>query len=263
MPLTGTLCCQSGNPESFQHCTNEAHEGRCQHSIALLAAMSKNSPSREGITFSPSTLSTCPRWQVLSEKNDYYEAPSDYYKRWLGAGTHSAIAMSGPYEGITQETRFYRDISIEGDKFTVSGQIDWFDQRRQHLEDFKRVSYIPKQLRADHEAQANVYVWILAGNEIPVRTASVRYLGNNGEEVKPVPLWSEEAVESYIRTKLWPVAVYHQDGNLAKLHVSDSDKWKAAYCPFKSDHNPGRCCMASEAKSSPVEGRWDVDLTGS
>lgn len=262
MPLAGTLCCQSGKPETFGHCITEAHEGRCQHSIALLAAMRQNSQSREGVTFSPSTLSTCPRWQVLGEKNDYYEAPADYYRRWLGAGTHAAIAMSGPYEGITQERRFYRDISVEGDNFTVSGQIDWYDHHRHHLEDFKRVSYIPKQLRSDHEAQANVYVWLLAGNGLVVDTASVRYLGNAGEDVKAVPLWSESAVEGYIRAKLWPVALYHQDGNLAKLRVSESDRWKAAYCPFKSDHNPGRCCMASEAKIRPVDERWVVDTTG-
>lgn len=205
--------------------------------------MSENSESRSGITISPSTLSTCPRWQILSERNDYYESPADYYRRWLGSGTHAAISMSGPFDGITQEQRFYRDISIEGANYTVSGQPDWYDIRSKHLEDFKRVSYIPRLVRPDHEAQASIYAWLLEGNGFPVESASVRYLGNTGEQVYPVALWSHEAVERYITDKYLPVAKYHQHGNLALLRVHKADEWKAAYCPFASDHNPGRCCM--------------------
>lgn len=244
MPLAGTLCCQDGKPKSFEHCIQQAHQGGCQHSIPLLTAMSQNSKSREGITISPSTLSTCPRWQILSERNDYFESPADYYRRWLGSGTHAAISMSGPYEMVTQEQRFSRSLSVEGREYVVSGQPDWYDEQSEHLEDFKRVSYLPRAVRPDHETQLNIYAWLLEGNGLPVKSAAVRYLGNTGELVHPVALWTEDAVERYITDKYQPVARYHYHGNLSLLRVHKSDEWKAPYCPFASDHNPGRCCMS-------------------
>lgn len=253
MPLAGTLCCQDGKPHPFNHCIEQAHQGNCQHSIPLLAAMAANSATRSGITISPSTLATCPRWQVLSERNDYFESPADYYRRWVGTGTHHAISMSGPYSDVVQEVRFFRPIQVDGQGYEVSGQPDWYDQRRHHLEDFKRVSFIPKAVRPDHEAQVSIYAWLLEGNGYEVATAAVRYLGNSGEDVKGVSLWNDEAVERYITDKYASTAQYHQDGNIAKLRIHKSDEWKSAYCPFAHDENPGRCCMALEGNYSPVD----------
>jgi hypothetical protein len=243
--LVGTICCRDGKPKPFAECIKTCQEGGCNHSLPLLSAMRANTERRKGIGISSSVLSQCPRQYILQERNDYYESPSDYYPRWRGSFGHYAIEMGGPYPPeILMERRFYRNISVDGVAFELSGQPDWYDSERRHLSDHKFVGYRPKELRPDHDKQINVYSWLLDGASLPVDTASVVYMDAKGEVEFDVPLWSTEAVEGYIIRSLRPHIEYAQTGNLAGVGIADTpDEWKAKYCPFRHDCNKGRCCI--------------------
>jgi hypothetical protein len=271
VPLAGPVCCQTGQPENFPSCLKRSHAGGCNHPLPLLKAMENNAKRRAGIGISSSVLGMCPRQHVLQERNDYYEDPKDYYNRWRGSFGHYAIEMGGPYPGVVQEIRFRRNISVEGVSFTISGQPDWIEVDRRHIEDHKFTNWPPSEVKPDHEAQVNVYIWLIQGgyigyclgsvcqdhypghpdNPIPegfeVETAAINYMTTKGYVQFPVTIWSDDAVQAYITRRLIPHARYIRTGNLGVLRIEDEeDKWKARYCPFHKDHNPGRCCMAAE-----------------
>lgn len=275
--LAGPICCQTAKPEGFDNCIARCQEGGCNHPLPLLTAMKNNAKRRRGIGISSSVLGMCPRQHVLQERNDYYEDPNSFYQRWRGSFGHYAIEMGGPYPGVVQELRFYREVEVDGVNFEVSGQPDWIDIPRRHLDDHKFVGWPPSEVKPDHEAQINVYKWIIeggyTGREIhtggftpprifkdrpgdgdnpllpgfTIQTAGINYLHTRGYVHFDVPLWTTEAVERYVRRRLAPHAAYIKTGNLALLKIEDeADKWKAKYCPFRNPLNPGRCCMESE-----------------
>ena len=259
MPLIGTICCQTGQPASFDHCRQAARVGMCEHPLPLLAAMAGESERREGIDISASTLSSCPRQHVLKSRNDYYEDPDDYYPRWMGAFSHFAIEHGGPWDGVVQETRMERPVNVGGQEFIVSGMPDWYDEKTRHIDDYKFVGWKPKELRPEHEAQVNVYAWILGYNGHPVESGRIIYLHQKARDTGKrrtmidVPIWSDAATEAYVMGKLVPHARYRMDGNIAQLRVSAEDEWKGQFCPFRNECNPGRCCVTQHAPTTHVE----------
>lgn len=250
--LVGTICCQDGQPKPFDDCINECRGGRCEHPLPILMSMSRETEKRADVEYSSSTLSQCPRQFILARRNDYYENPDDYYARWMGTLGHLAVESSGPYEGVTQEVRYSHTIKVDGVDFELSGQPDWFHAESGVLDDYKYTGYPPREPREEHEAQLNVYAWLLENNGLPVETARVIYLHPKSRSTGKrqttynVPLWSEDAVERYIVERLRPHAQYQRDGNLIKLGLDPvRDGWKAAFCPFRHPCNPGRCCLSN------------------
>jgi hypothetical protein len=248
LPLVGTICCQDGKPKPFAECIRNCRERGCQHPLPILVSMSKESEKRDGIGYSSSTLSQCPRQHVLAARNDYYESPDDYYPRWMGTLGHLAVEASGPYVGISQEVRYHATVSVDGLDVAISGQPDWYDTQAKELDDYKYTAYPPREPRPEHEAQLNVYAWLLENNGLDVDTARVIYLHPKNRQTGKrqttydVSLWSPEAVERYITAKLLPHVTYLRDGNLVRLGLPPEDAWKAQFCPFRHSCNPGRCC---------------------
>jgi hypothetical protein len=256
LPLVGTICCQDGQPASFDHCKQMSRVGMCDHPLPLLAAMAGESKRRDGLDISSSTLSSCPRQHVLKQRNDYYEDPDDYYARWMGSFSHHAIEHGGPWEGIIQEERMARVITVSGLEFIVSGMPDWYDTTTKHIDDYKFVGWKPKELRPEHEGQVNVYAWILDSYGYEVETARIIYLHQKARDTGKrrtlidVPVWSDERTEDYIREKLLPHATYRLNGNLSQLRVEVGGEWKGQFCPFRNDCNPGQCCVKQDAPGS-------------
>lgn len=251
MPLVGTICCQDGKPKSFDQCIGSCREGACEHPLPILVSMSKESSRRQDVAYSSSTLSQCPRQFVLMQRNDYHENPDDYYARWMGTLGHLAVESSGPYIGVSQEVRYHFPVSVDGLDFELSGQPDWYDTSLHQVDDYKYTGYPPNAPREEHEAQLNVYAWLLENNGLPVETARVIYLHPKSRSTGKrqttyhVPLWSTDAVERYIVDKLRPHAGYALDGNLIKLSLDPvKDAWKSQFCAFRHQCNPGQCCLS-------------------
>jgi hypothetical protein len=212
--------------------------------------MSKENERRQNVGYSSSTLSQCPRQYVLMARNDYHESPDDYYARWMGGLGHLAVESSGPYEGVIQEIRYYHTISVDDTELAISGQPDWYDEGLHQVDDYKYTGYPPNSPREEHEAQLNVYAWLLENNALPVETTRVIYLHPKSRQTGKrqttyhVPLWTDDAITRYITDKLRPHVQYAKDGNLIKLSLDPvKDAWKGQFCPFRHPCNPGRCCL--------------------
>lgn len=249
MPLEGTICCQTGQPRSFEECKCQARAGDCKHPLPLLANMEKQRYLRQDVGISASTLGGCPRQYILSTLYDYYENPEDYYARWFGTFTHAAVEMDGPYTGISQEIRYYRKIEVDGEEFEISGQPDWIDWKEGRIEDYKMSGYKPKEARREHIAQLNVYRWLICGDDplFEPRVLRVNYLhpGKSSRHTEyEVMIWTDEAVEEYIRAGLRPYLHFQNTGRWEDVGVMGVDHaWRIKYCPFARECNEGSCCM--------------------
>jgi hypothetical protein len=264
MPLVGTMCCQDGKPHSFEHCMCEARAGRCEHPTPVLGALQNHAGSRKDAGISVSTLLGCPRQHYLTQIMDYHEDPERYYARWLGSVNHHAVEMGGPYEGVTQEQRFYKTVDMGDVEITVSGMPDWVDWDHSGIDDFKFVAYPPKQPYESHETQVNFYGGIIPDFEL--HRGRIHYFHGPAGAVKRrhttlgVGVWTDDAVERWVRRRLSPHARYlsslpkhseaagslwsESDGvatipeTLLELRADDNYPW-AGSCPFRG-HG---CCM--------------------
>ncbi len=227
----------------------------CEHPVPILVSMSKESKKREGIGYSSSTLTQCPRQYILMQRNNYHERPDDYYARWMGTLGHLAVESSGPYRGVIQEARYHSSIFVNEEEVYISGQPDWYDTETHQLDDYKYTGYPPNSPRDEHEGQVNVYAWLLEKNHLPVHSARVIYLhpkhrqSGKRQTTYHIPLWTNGAVEKYITSRLLPLVMYDNDNNVAKLKIGLGDEWKAQFCPFRHKCNPGRCCSERSAEA--------------
>jgi hypothetical protein len=266
MPLVGTICCQTGQPTSFEICEENCRQGVCQHPLPMIVNMRKNSEKREGIGVSASTLGGCPRQYLLGRDKDYYEDPEDYYARWFGSFAHYAIEMEGPYPGVIQEVRFYRHITTNFGRTEVeiSGQPDWIDTTTQQswiVADHKMTGRKPTEPMQEHIQQLNVYRWLIEGGwgatknpekfgldshvilDGKVGRLELRYYhpGKVRHTEFQVPIWSDELVEDYIRRALVPLL--HNNPNDVGVYGKNNE-WRYNYCPWRHPCNNGTCCMA-------------------
>lgn len=273
MPLVGTICCQTGQPEKFSVCEERCRQGGCDHALPILVNMRKDGERRKNVGVSSSTLAGCPRQFVLGQSMGFYENPEDYYARWLGTIGHYAIEMDGPYPGVIQETRFYREIEVDGSTVVLSGQPDWIDTNGDSLniDDHKIVGGKPKEARQEHVAQLNVYRWLVEGGYVGSVVLGKEFEWYRGEGENPIPphldveqlrlhyyhpgkgsrhtefdvmIWTDEAVERYVRASLRPIEHYVKTGRWQDIGVSGQQHaWRAKYCPFRHECNGSRCCQ--------------------
>lgn len=264
MPLVGTICCQDGQPHSFDHCMCEARAGRCDHPAPVIGAMQNHAGSRKDAGISVSTLLGCPRQHYLAEAYDYHEDPERYYARWLGSVNHHAVHMGGPYEGVEQETRYYKAIDMGDSEVVVSGMPDWIDRDHGGVDDFKFVAYPPKQPYPSHETQVNFYGWIIP--EFELHRGRIHYFHGPAGPTKrrhttlEVAIWTDAAIERWVRRRLVPHAAYSAavradgeppiqpgpppaklSGPILRLKADEDYAW-AGSCPFRGQG----CCQDTE-----------------
>jgi hypothetical protein len=242
MPLAGTICCQTGEPQDFAYCmscatTNEPDS--CDHPFFLIKAMRDNAKSRTGAGLSATKLMDCDRFHVLSDDYgfDYYESPDDYKARFTGTVIHGGIEKFTSGEpDVISEKRFFRDIEvrfvdddgeIHGEVFTLSGQMDliyphWMLDGREVVKVTDAKSGGSRALRKDlkpldsHVEQVNIYRWILANGrpEVPEVVTTPTREGDVVTEIDaPVSFDVQVATILYIKNgamvevdvPLWPL----------------------------------------------------------
>lgn len=239
--LAGTICCQDGGKREFSYCKCEAHKRQCENSLSLLEHMEKKAKDRAGLTgLSPSSLTGCPTQTILSESEPFWESPAAYYNRWRGDMMHEGQTYSKEWKA-TEEKRVRYQMDLGDGPFQLHGKPDLL-QANGILIDHKSTSRVPTTPYDDHEAQVNVYAYLLRMLGEDVREAWIHYLGIDREVYLPVPLWTEEAVESFIRRRSAPYVAYWKDGTMPPPLKGDQ-AWKAKYCAFKGT---GKCCMERE-----------------
>ena len=254
MPLVGTICCQTGAPSDFQTCLDTCRGRGCVYPLPLITSMAKNEGGRSNAGISATTISQCPRLTILKSDEDFFEAPSEYHARWRGTGVHAMAEKDGPYDGVIQELRIRKTITILGMEVTISGQPDWYDTIYHHLDDWKSTAQCPLKVYPDHQLQVNIYAWLIDGgvwdngepsNDI-VETASIVYIDPKRSVSLDVDLWSSEAVEKEIVKRMEPVIAYRLGGELpGPQYLSKKDGWRKKFCPFSGS---GLCCSDNEER---------------
>jgi hypothetical protein len=202
MPLVGFKCCHDHEVKPFQECIDKCRRGDCLYPLHLLARIPRKLGEREGIAhdFSATALTMCPRAFALQDRCDYAEHPQDFYARDSGDAHHAWIDRSGPFEGVHQETRKYKDYTLpNGHTFTLSGKADWVDTTLREIGDFKRTKFAPKQPYESHQIQVNVYADLWAEEFEPERLWVEYFDGTYHKH--DVRVWSEGERYAFIVEK--------------------------------------------------------------
>lgn len=269
MPLVGPICCQDGLPSTFERCKECARGFECQYPLAILAYMERNERKREGISYSATSIIGCARRQILQRQHDFYEHPKDSIARFIGDAVHEFTAhqLHGEvdYEGERRLFKVFK-LTVPGEDatydFTISGKPDQ-EWNKITVLDLKTSSRIPKAPYPEHEAQVNVYAWLLSGGEDPVAGSGldfpykiwrkiskgyITYISKSDNDTKTfeVPIWPKEKREDFIARKLSKYLPWIKHGELpevlpAKISYRKVSKlpyitrdWHCDYCPVRA-----------------------------
>jgi hypothetical protein len=271
MPLVGTKCCQTGEDTDFEYCLGCARTGEpknCQYPLPLIKFMAGKEKHREGIGLSATGIISCARQNVLLRENDYYESPGMFRPLFQGEVWHRAVEayLSDEHDMIV-ETRFERDIEVDGELFTLSGMPDQIMPDRALITDVKRVnrkvvcddgegkhdSYCLRKPYPEHEQQINIYAWLIRDGRIacppnlrdqcrnsPIRIridkGGIVYEGNDGSKKLSVSIWTDDEQESFVRERLRPLVRYEGGGPLPELLPATVHVARASGRPYVKRH---------------------------
>lgn len=243
MPIAGVICGYDKSFQPFQHCI-DCHERfaerNCHAPVELLKIMRDNKKKRSGAGWSASTLTGCPRAAAMLEVYDYYEPLISGWNKARGEWWHSVLESDpDPAPGVFKERRIYRTIEIDGEDVTLTGRPDTVYTLQGVLMDGKSKEKLPKKPDPAHEAQFNVYVWLLADGFFhdtgePVKIKIVRggmhYVTWRTKEIDAFlkmayPIWELEDTKAFVIERLAPLVVWRKTGNLPRCDPYIKGRW--------------------------------------
>lgn len=251
----------NGQELPFEHCLKCARVGHgiddgfglrwCHAPYAQIKAMARNQEDRRDAGLSVTMLlDNCPRSVILKQEHDYYEAPSKFYARFRGTLGHLMMEeYDDGGEGIIQEVRFSKSITVLGEEIEITGKMDHVDTVNKLILDYKSVGSIntkpinqgtPKD---EHVWQINFYRWLLLGGvrmdtneEVfhDIERAALIYFDMKGIRKIKAELFDLDDVEREIRNRVLPYALHKRDGELPPpTTMFNADKWMCNNCPVK------------------------------
>ncbi len=243
MGTIGVVCGYDKSFQSFAHCIY-CHENFCERNchapVELLKVMRDNMSKRNGAGWSATTLLDCPRAVAMLEVYDYYEPLISGWNKARGEWWHQVLESDpDPPEGVIVERRIYRDIDVNGEKIRLTGKPDKVYTKEGVLLDGKSKDRLPKTLATDHEAQFNIYIWLLAdGNfldtgepvQVKITRGGMHYVTWKTKEedaFKKVgyPIWELEDTEAFIIERLAPLVIWRKTGNLPRCDPYVKGRW--------------------------------------
>lgn len=255
MPLVGVICGYDETYQSFDHCISCHEKGNCERNCDaltfVLKAMRDNAKTRVGAGISASTLTSCARATALQETYDYYEDVKSGYNKSRGTWVHAMIESDDtPREGLIRELRIekYFPIRIDGEEsfVRVTGKPDEVDTERRVLIDYKSKDRIPTKSDDRHEAQFNVYCWLLDGGtllesdeyghtagdkvSVKIRGGGMHYVTWNPKapwKKMAYPVWSEDRINAFLKERLTPLVEWRTTKKLpsCNAYIRYSKRW--------------------------------------
>ena len=216
-------CCQGGirDGETCLGCALHGEPNICEHPLAIIKEM-VHGQARRGQTgdYSATRLQNCPRFVQLTsgESGGSIDSPDRYYARARGSIVHRGAeeTVKGT-PGTSTEARLFKDIEVDGEVFTISGQYDL----RLHsyrggtiLEDYKTTGKSRASISEpdkDYGYQANNYAWLHEGGRVgidgePINVSisayRVWYFASDGTKGFWVPIREVSETEAYIRERI-------------------------------------------------------------
>lgn len=250
MPLVGVICPYDDSYQPFDVCIN-AHEcgdgpRNCDAVVQILKIMRDNHKERMYAGWSASTLTQCARATALQEQYDYYEDVKSGYNKGRGTWVHAMIeADKYPRAGLIREQRLVRYLDVDGVRVRLTGKPDEVDTARKKLIDYKSKDRVPKEPDPKHEAQFNVYIWLLndgafvneeTGEEkgnvnVEILGGGMHYLTWNPKDPwkkMGYPVWPLEQTEAFIIERLTPLVAYDRTKELPRCnaYLRYGPKWR-------------------------------------
>ena len=220
MPLRGIKCPCTGQNETFGDCV-EKHLNKscpCHVPIYMLDYYNQDKRSTQPYpedTYSATVLLKCPRAFRHEQENDYYMSEVQLWNMVRGTWTHHMMESSPHREHVIRETRLWKPITVDGKEAIIAGTPDEVDTLNMVLMDYKSKDTLPKGPDAAHEAQFNVYVWLLQGGvnavgvpvDITINRGGMHYITWKTKTDKqflkiPYPIWSPEEIQEFLETRI-------------------------------------------------------------
>jgi hypothetical protein len=224
MPIVGINCPCSGQKETFATCIDRHREYSCWCHVPVYLlehyANDKRSTTKApDNTFSATELLQCPRTFRFEQEHDIYADPTRLWNMARGSWTHHMMESGPLYEGVFKERRIYKDIVVDGTPVRIMGTPDEVNYKRGVLVDYKTKHLLPKREDKGHEAQFNIYAWLLKGGwivnyeedgtrvdlpvDITIRSGGMHYVTWHTKEdtqfeKKPYPVWDLGATEALV-----------------------------------------------------------------
>lgn len=271
MPIKGIIC-SSKNPAfegeevSFEDCLNCARigygmevEGReedglrwCHAPYPMIKQASMNQEERKDAGLSVTMLlNDCPRQVILQQEHDYSEPAMSLWARFRGTVSH---LMMEEYdeggEGIIQEVRFSKSITVLGEEVTITGKMDHVDVGRKYILDYKSIGSVNTKpvnqgiAKPEHELQLNFYRWLLLGGtrmdtneEVfhDIERGALIYFDMKAVRKVKAEMMDMDDIEVELRRRLEPFVLYRRDGTLPERMTLGSGKphYFCQVCPVR------------------------------
>lgn len=229
MPLKGVVCPLDSSYREFGECICGHENGTrtCHAPIQLLKLMRDNHIDRKDAGWSASMLTNCPRANAIQETYDYYEDPQSGWNKARGTFVHLLMESDQtPRDGLIRERRLRKAITVDEMEVFLTGKPDEVDTINGVLIDYKSKDLLPKRPDPNHEAQFNVYAWLLNGgtfmdtgeiSDTIITSGGMHYLTWRTKDAfkkMAYPLWGDAVTEEFITTRLRPLVEWKKSGEL-------------------------------------------------
>lgn len=126
MPIIGFKCIR-GNIPMDEHLRCMLNDAPCGFSPTLLSMMVRPQVGREGVQFSPSSISGCHRQHALQSDHSWFLDPEKAYSSTRGTLVHFQMRDEPAPEGtlgVVRELRMHAPIQTKHGEQKFSGQVD-------------------------------------------------------------------------------------------------------------------------------------------
>ena len=125
--------------------------------------------------YSVTTLLSPPQRTWLKTLGEEIRTPYSMFSALMGTAIHHVIETYVDEEaGEIAEQRFYTLIDVNGEKVSVSGQVDLIENKC--VTDYKNTSGLQDKVKQEHYLQANMNAYLAEVNGIEVEHVSVVYI---------------------------------------------------------------------------------------
>lgn len=224
----------------------------CHTPYATVKSMSMNQEERKDAGLSVTMLlNECPRQVILQQEHDFYESPKSYWARFRGTISHLMMEeYDDGGEGIIQEVRFSKSITVLGEELTITGKMDHVDTKNKLILDYKSVGSINTKPvnqgegKPEHVLQLNFYRWLLMGGtrmdtneEVfhDIERAALVYFDMKGVRKVRADIMDMDDVEQEIMKRLEPFVLHKRNNELpdiAKL-PNGNRHFICNFCPVR------------------------------
>jgi hypothetical protein len=192
---------------------------------------------------SVTALTGCLRQAWLRHTMDYFDYPSSQVTLLVGTAFHSMLEHNNGSGALAEVA--VRWTTPEG--VTVGGTVDLYHPEQHWVRDWKTAKAIQlkKLPYGSHEAQVNLYGFLLAHNERQPRgevdTLRMVYFDKRGPDTKggehngivtiEIPKWPEKKTEQFIRQRAAVLGGALQGETIPPM-IQKKDRWACHYCPI-------------------------------